>query len=166
MNENTKEAALAAGAKTEMDFSFFSQLVAFREQTRNPPMTIRSERCEQTRKRDFLLHDYYLKNGRFYEPQPLPKGYHRGSSETCYCNALNLARGREDLTYCEGIACRANGQDMEEHGWCVTAEGKVIEVTWTEVGLSYFGVTYTEDVIIKAKKLPVSEAMVIERRKR
>ena len=70
--------------------------------------------------------------------------------------------------YCEGFACSAFGQGVRPvvHGWCVTAEGKVIIVTWREVGLSYFGVTYTEDVIIKAKKLPVSEAMVIERRKR
>ena len=96
-------------------------------------------------------------------------GYRRERMTHCYRNSVNLSLHRE-IMYCEGFACSALGQGVRpvEHGWCVTAEGKVIIVTWREVGLSYFGVTYMEDVIIKPQMLPVSVAKAIEinRRKR
>jgi hypothetical protein len=74
MTENTKEAALAAGAKTDWDFSFFSQLDDRCEQIRTRQMSYVSAACEKDREGELLLHGYYLAHGRFYEPQPRPKG--------------------------------------------------------------------------------------------
>jgi hypothetical protein len=33
-----------------------------------------------------------------------------------------------------------------EHGWCVTRNGKVIDVTLRRPGLSYFGVSYSRRI--------------------
>jgi hypothetical protein len=72
MNKKIKAAALAAGAKTDMDFSLFSSIVYMCKQIRTLQMPNVSAACESPESA-FLLYDYYLTHGRFYEPQPLPK---------------------------------------------------------------------------------------------
>lgn len=67
------------------------------------------------------------------------------------------------MVYCEGFAVIPLGQGQTsdvEHGWCVTADGSVIDLTLKDPGLAYFGVTYTEDEIGDGEALPVIDELL------
>jgi hypothetical protein len=48
----------------------------------------------------------------------------------------------EDLTYVEGFATHPHPGEVMHHGWCVDAEGRVLDPTWGVPGLAYFGVPF------------------------
>ncbi len=76
-----------------------------------------------------------------------------------------LALCKEGLTYCEGYVLIRVGEGTAdvEHAWCVTAEGRVIDVTLKEAGVSYFGVPYTLEQVATSEELPITDA-IIERK--
>lgn len=69
---------------------------------------------------------------------PFPK-------KQCFQNAQRLVLNDPSgtLLYNEGYALSTMGIPMH-HGW-VTLQGKVVEVTWDEPGLEYFGVPFPTD---------------------
>jgi hypothetical protein len=102
-----------------------------------------TERSETAR--DMLaLYGHYLEHGRFFRPQPLPRGFRRGKPHQCYGNAFDLAVRNAGLVYCEGFVLFSLGSRATEmeHGWCVAADRRVLELTLRQVGLSYFGIPY------------------------
>ena len=65
--------------------------------------------------------------------------------KNCFQNAQRLVLNdpTRTLLYNEGYALSTMGIPMH-HGW-VTLRGKVVEVTWDEPGLEYFGVPFPTD---------------------
>ncbi len=72
---------------------------------------------------------------------------------------------RGELTYCEGFVALPlpNSYAAIDHGWCVTAEGKVVDVTLRPPRLAYFGVTFALAELAEADSLPLIDT-IIERR--
>lgn len=60
-----------------------------------------------------------------------------------------LATWWPDLTYAEGVAEPSVG-GWFAHAWCVTADGVVVEPTWSETGLRYFGVSLDDRTAARA----------------
>ena len=46
------------------------------------------------------------------------------------------------VTYCEGWTFR--GGFVGQHGWCLDADGNVIETTWAEPGWGYLGISVVQ----------------------
>jgi len=111
------------------------------------------------------LYDHYLELGRFFRPQPLPQGFRRGKQNQCYGNAFDLAVRTASLTYCEGFVLFSLGSRAAEveHGWCVAADGRVVEVTLRQIGLSYFGIPYRPEQLAGNPDLPLTDDIVLAR---
>jgi hypothetical protein len=157
--DETHQAAVRAGAVTEEDLLLFTTLTSLRDQYRAMHATDPSESV-----RDMLvLYYHYLEHGRFFRPQPLPRGFRRGKKNQCYANAFDLAVRTAGLTYCEGFILFSLGSRAAEveHGWCVDADGRVLELTLREVGLSYFGITYRPEQLAGKPDLPLTDDIVL-----
>ncbi len=102
--------------------------------------------------------DFVLHHGRCWKPQPLPPGYRIGKLGDCGRNACRLALRRPDLTYVEGYAIAkqmASWENYLGHSWVVDQERRVIDPTWPEGGVEYFGVPFeTSYVASICKKSP------------
>ena len=85
--------------------------------------------------------DLLLQTGTVWTPAPLPADIRPGIPRVCFENAYRLARrSRGALRYVEGYAL---GYLLPvEHAWCVDAEGRVVDNTWTDdrLGQVYLGV--------------------------
>jgi hypothetical protein len=160
--EDARHLASKAGAKTEIDFALFANLVSRQEQLTKlldeipfdeiPSLRGTLQRCE-----------FFLECGQFFGAQALPKGYRRGKVKECYDNSFTLAISRTGLRYCEGFVVVQLGNDSAtdiEHGWCVTPDGKVIDVTLRKPGLCYFGVSYAPKELAAANCLPLTDTII------
>jgi hypothetical protein len=164
MSKTTKQLAQAKGARTEMDFALFVNLVNLRRQLKKQLAEMMEVSPGDLWLRGiWLLYDFFLKRGVFFRPQPLPKGYRLGKAKECYGNSYKLAMRKEGLTYCEGFAVVGLGgrkiTDIK-HGWCATPEGSVIDVTLRKHGLAYFGVPYTPLEMAGANFVPISDEII------
>lgn len=81
-------------------------------------------------------YQYLIAHGKQYtERRPDPR---TGPPKQCFQNAFELAQADRSLRYVEGVAC---GIIPVDHAWCVTAEGIVIDPTWSiDLGSDYYGV--------------------------
>jgi len=93
------------------------------------------------------VEDWVLKNGRHWTPAPLPKDVELMTIKECFKNAALLALERPDLTYVEGFA--TIGLVPVLHAWCVDDEGRVIDPTWPEGGIEYYGVPFDRRWLIR-----------------
>lgn len=154
MTKTTKRKATAAGAKTEEDFALFATLTSLRD-------SVKMQLSPMTRAM-LASYDLILNRGRFFQPQPFPKGYRRGKAQDCYGNSSKLAMSKPGLTYCEGsVLCKFDTLVSHvDHAWCVTDDGKVIDVTLTNAGLSYFGVPFTLEELETITAFPVLDELV------
>ena len=82
--------------------------------------------------------DLLLREGKFYQPGDGPTRWNRSMPQACFRNAALYAITHR-LRYVEGYA---TGVMPVHHGWCVDAQGKVVEVTWDFMGAAYFGVEF------------------------
>ena len=86
-----------------------------------------------------------LAHGREWTPAPLPSRFARRLPKRCFGNALGLANQAKGLAYCEGYAISGYvGLPLPvEHAWCVSADGTVVDPTWTDSDASvYFGIAF------------------------
>ena len=99
--------------------------------------------------------DLVLKQGKFFTPEKRPENIELGSKKECFANASRLALERSDLTYVEGYAMINDKLPLPiAHAWCVDKKGRVIDNTWENPGVSYFGVPFKTSYL--AKKLSES----------
>lgn len=91
-------------------------------------------------------YDLVLREGAAYEPAEYVDGWwaFTGRPRHCFRNALLLAHLHpDDLTYVEGYAA---GVIPVLHAWCVTADGHVVDPTWTTGnGREYVGIAFDTD---------------------
>lgn len=96
--------------------------------------------------------DLVLKQGKFFTPEKRPDGIELGPKKECFANAAKLALERSNLTYVEGYAMVNDRLPLPiAHAWCVDKKGRVIDNTWENPGVSYFGVPFKTSYL--AKKL-------------
>jgi hypothetical protein len=74
------------------------------------------------------------------------------ADKACFRNAWVRAEQHqaEDWRYCEGWALSAAPLAWIYHAWVVDREDQVVEVTWTRLGLCYFGVQLPISEVAKA----------------
>lgn len=83
---------------------------------------------------------FTLKMGRAWPAQPLPAWAPLGPKRQCYQNAGTLAIENPGLTYVEGYA-QPPGLPPVHHAWCVDADGRVVDNTFTDPEDSqYYGI--------------------------
>lgn len=93
------------------------------------------------------LEAFVLAHGRQFKPQSLPDGIRMGEEKLCYQNAFDLALCNSKYTYCEGFAVPRCVPMPIAHAWVVDKDGNVIDNTWKDGGVEYFGVPFkTNDV--------------------
>jgi hypothetical protein len=88
-----------------------------------------------TRERADPAAQILLAHGVWMAPMTLPMEYKPMPLGLCFQNAQRLAK-RRGLRYCEGMATArlCSGSLFPcEHGWCLDAEGQVIDPTWASV---------------------------------
>lgn len=96
--------------------------------------------------------DLVLKQGKFFTPEKRPENIELGPKKECFANASKLALERSDLTYVEGYAMVNDRLPLPiAHAWCVDKKGRVIDNTWENPGVAYFGVPFKTGYL--AKKL-------------
>lgn len=96
--------------------------------------------------------DLVLKQGKFFTPEKRPENIELGPKKECFANASKLALERSDLTYVEGYAMVNDRLPLPiAHAWCVDKKGRVVDNTWENPGVAYFGVPFKTSYL--AKKL-------------
>lgn len=91
------------------------------------------------------VHDFLLREGRVWSPEECV--LRRGLAKHCFDNAYKLAR-RRGLQYVEGYATAII---PVHHAWVIDHEGRIIEKTWPEPGLAYFGVVLPLEFVLRAR---------------
>lgn len=100
-------------------------------------------RLEAGAARGIGTHRLLLRQGRAYQPGPLPKGVTRIKRWKCFEAAHRLA-SRTGRTYVEGYAVPVDGSPPEAHAWVVDAGSEVaIDPRWGSA-LAYFGMPVDE----------------------
>lgn len=96
--------------------------------------------------------DLVLKQGKFFTPEKKPDDIKLGPKKECFANAAKLALERSNLTYVEGYAMVNDRLPLPiAHAWCVDKKGRVVDNTWENPGVAYFGVPFKTSYL--AKKL-------------
>lgn len=155
----------AVGAVTDIDFELFASLIQMHSEIKESLGKLKDQWPYKTM---LLRYEFILQRGRFFRPQHLPKGYRRRKQKQCFENSFNLALASDDLAYCDGFVMASIGGVINlpiEHGWCVTADGKVVDITFSDPGNAYFGVLYTPQEMAEADRLPISDAIIINQAK-
>lgn len=83
---------------------------------------------------------------------PRPKGFHKGRDRYCFHNSSKAVLLDPSFVYCEGYATCALGLPVH-HAWVVDGSGTVIETTWRDSGLAYFGVPFSTPFMLKMQEL-------------
>lgn len=96
----------------------------------------------------YNFHEYVLEFGKPWEPATRPKNVKQGIPKHCFHNAQRLAR-RFGYKYVEGYAISCEQLPIPiHHAWCVR-DGKVIDPTWSPVGVAYFGVPFELEFVLE-----------------
>ena len=112
--------------------------------------TVIAEKFPEVRDAKYNCYSIVLKFGRHFTPTPKPKDIPWGQQKDCYMNALRaMCDDGEGLVYCEGFAIPAYfpGNPVA-HAWCVDPKtGTVIDNTWRESGLEYYGIPFSSKFV-------------------
>ena len=92
---------------------------------------------------------YLLKRGVFFKAPTEPCPY-EGEKKMCYINATHLALDYPEYTYIEGYAVSHLIDMAVEHAWVVDTDGNVIDSTWENKGVAYFGVEIPDQALREA----------------
>ncbi|MDB5290039.1 MAG: hypothetical protein JWL69_1280 [Phycisphaerales bacterium] len=154
--------AVRAGAKSAADLVLFDYLYEQRKAMRTAARGGERD-ADEVAHNMARIYDLVLEHGRFFEPSPRPKKYKWGDRNQCYGNALDLVIAHDELSYCEGYVVIERIPVPMEHGWCVTDEGTVVDVTLRKpvIALAYFGVVFNS-LFAATRDLPAMESVLIE----
>jgi hypothetical protein len=161
--QNLRSRAVRAGAKSPAGFALFDFLCADQKAMR---AAAHKSEADEVARNMARIYDLLLKYGRFFEPSPRPKKYKPGDRHQCYGNSLDLVMADDGLRYCEGYVVVEGISIPMEHGWCVTEDGSVLDVTLRKplIPLAYFGVVFNS-LFAATRHLPAMESVLIENAK-
>lgn len=109
------------------------------------------------------MYRYVLKHGEVFTPAPLSPGFSRGPAGNCYLNAARLVITVPELRYVEGYGVTPYFPLPLEHGWAVTADGRVVDPTWEKPEeCSYVGVVIPLEQLIERGRAGVLEELARE----
>lgn len=92
------------------------------------------------------VHHFLVATARVMPPAVL--SVKRGRMKECYRNATMAALRQTRLIYCEGYAMPDLVPIPMEHAWLYDPEaGRVVETTWEQPGLDYYGIAFTRDYL-------------------
>jgi hypothetical protein len=94
--------------------------------------------------------DFVLREGRFFEPKPLPVGLKRRPIGQCFRNALRTAT-KTGLRYVEGYALLVDSASPTLHAWNASPDGFAVDSTWEPLGRIYFGVIFPLSLVRRPK---------------
>jgi hypothetical protein len=82
-----------------------------------------------------------LEHGKPFIPPvcPRPHGIPKGKVHECFRNSYHLAQTMF-WTYVEGFAIASGVPIPLHHAWVVDHHGNVIETTWKDAGVEYYGI--------------------------
>ena len=170
MNKKSKVQAIAAGAKSEIEFALYTDLLAACTEIKKQLGKINKSEMRVAFEQlngMILKYEFLIHRGRFFESQPLPKGFKRKKAKECYSNSFKLTLSQNGLAYCEGIVVASIGDEAAvpiDHGWCVSEDGKVIDVTLEKPGLAYYGAVYAKEEMIDVESLPLIYKLIEKQR--
>lgn len=95
------------------------------------------------------LREFVLREGRFYTPQTYPTQYRVGDRGLCFRESMQLSI-ESGLVYVEGFALSHVAKVAMPHGWCRDDFGRVVDCTWTDSGIAYYGVPF-QPAYVRAK---------------
>jgi hypothetical protein len=103
--------------------------------------------------------DLLLQRGRSFAVQPMPAewaGKVVSLEKQCFDNAYRLAvKSRGRLRYVEGYAA---GIIPVEHAWCIDANDRVVDPTWSD-GVVYFGIEVPLPAVRAARRRDCTTAL-------
>ena len=83
----------------------------------------------------------YERGREFAAPaKPRPVGIRKGANHQCYRNAYSILFTQPGLRYVEGFAADGRFGFPMQHAWVIDEKDNVIETTWMESGLAYYGI--------------------------
>jgi hypothetical protein len=85
------------------------------------------------------MEDFLLEHGQWFEPRPWTGEYGEGTIKRCFANSIALGV-TDRLRYIEGIALSVI---PVHHAWNADSDGNLIDSTWKNEGLAYFGVEFS-----------------------
>lgn len=91
-----------------------------------------------------------LKYGRAFEApaHPRPEGIRKGRDKRCFMNSYRLTE--QGYHYVEGFAIPNISVAIPvQHAWVVDDNDNVIETTWPESGLEYYGIIFDREFVDK-----------------
>ncbi len=94
--------------------------------------------------------DFVLREGRFFEPEPLPINIKRRPIQHCFRNTLRTAM-KTGLRYVKGYALLVDGATPTLHAWNASPDGFAIDATWDPTGKIYFGVVFPLSLVRRPK---------------
>jgi hypothetical protein len=89
--------------------------------------------------------DFLLQHGKWFDVGPIRKDVKVGAQKQCFGNSIMLA-GTRDWKYIEGYAVAPIGKYGAfpvHHGWNLDETGALVDSTWMNTGLCYFGVEFS-----------------------
>lgn len=84
--------------------------------------------------------DFVLQHGKWYEIEEFPPEGPTGLPKQCFGNSI-IQSAMHGFKYVEGYALPRITPLAIHHGWN-SYEGKLLDVTWRNTGLAYFGVEF------------------------
>jgi hypothetical protein len=87
------------------------------------------------------MEHFLLEHGQWYEPRPWTGEYRQGAPKLCFANAMMLGDS-DNLRYVEGVAVSTVAFPIY-HAWNLDAAGELVDSTWLNRGVLYFGVEFS-----------------------
>lgn len=86
-------------------------------------------------------YDFVLEHGRGYLITDWKETNQIAPHRLCFANSISLA-ARNNLKYIEGFTLSPKGEIIL-HAWNATESGELIDSTWANTGLAYYGVEFS-----------------------
>lgn len=112
---------------------------------------IRDAHCRNSKPKGWFYKgpaDLLLREGEWYRTGRVKKWAH-SLPQGCFRNAALFAMEHR-LPYVEGYATSII---PVHHAWCLDHDGRVLELTWKELGKDYFGVQFRPQLVLKGAVL-------------
>jgi hypothetical protein len=89
--------------------------------------------------------DFLLRHGKWYDWKPWRRDLSRGQTKACFGNSIILA-AEHNWKYVEGYAMAHIGKGglfPTLHAWNLDENDKLLDSTWLNTGVAYFGVEFS-----------------------